>query len=427
MRSVAAWLAAAGLLCAGELPRGAGSFATGQYRNLFAETGRSAGDVRRKIDAAFEQLFHGDLETQAIYYPAGENANGPLAYICDIGNNDVRSEGMSYGMMIAVQMDKKAEFDTLWNWAKTYMYQASPSHPSYGYFSWSLTREGVANDESPAPDGEEYFVMALYFAEARWGNGSGIYNYRFEADRLLNAMRLRETITGNTVRGVQTTVAMFDAAARMVRFTPNLPHQDHSDPSYHLPAFYELWARWGPGKSRTFWLEAAAASREHFERAAHPATGLTPERSNFDGTPWAEPWRPESVDFRSDAVRTAMNWAVDWAWWGADERARARSDRIQTFFESQGMATYGDYYTLEGTPLRYNHSTALVSTNAVASLAATNPRWTAFVDALWNVQTPAGRWRYYDGCLYLMSLLHVSGEFRIWPPARRMGRSLERE
>jgi oligosaccharide reducing-end xylanase len=55
-------------------------------------------------------LFHGDPDTQAVYYPAGTNDNGALAYICDIHNNDVRSEGMSYGMMIAVQLDKKAEF-----------------------------------------------------------------------------------------------------------------------------------------------------------------------------------------------------------------------------------------------------------------------------------------------------------------------------
>lgn len=37
-----------------------------------------------------------------------------MGYIEDILNNDVRTEGMSYGMMIAVQLDKKTEFDRLW-------------------------------------------------------------------------------------------------------------------------------------------------------------------------------------------------------------------------------------------------------------------------------------------------------------------------
>ncbi len=85
--------------------------------------------ISAKIDAAFEQLFHGDPETQAVYYPAGQNANGPLAYLSDINNHDVRSEGMSYGMMIAVQLDKKAEFDALWNWSKTYMYHVVAGSP----------------------------------------------------------------------------------------------------------------------------------------------------------------------------------------------------------------------------------------------------------------------------------------------------------
>ena len=39
-----------------------------------------------------------------------------------------------------------------------------------------------------------------------------------------------------------------------------------------------------------------------------------------------------------------------------------------------------------------------------------------FVEALWELAIPSGRYRYYDGMLYLMALLHCSGEFRIWPP-----------
>jgi oligosaccharide reducing-end xylanase len=84
-------------------------------------------------------------------------------YITDWANHDVRTEGMSYGMMIAVQLGKKAEFDAIWNWAKTYMYVSDPKHPSFGYFSWSCKTDGTPNEETPAPDGEEYFAMALLF------------------------------------------------------------------------------------------------------------------------------------------------------------------------------------------------------------------------------------------------------------------------
>jgi oligosaccharide reducing-end xylanase len=159
---------------------GSGAFATGHYRNLFAEAGHSPTEISRKIDTAFAQLFHGDPQTQAVVFAAGKNAN-----------HDVRTEGMSYGMMITVQLDKKAEFDALWNWAKTYMYISDPNHPSYGYFSWSCKTDGTPNEETAASDGEECFVISLYFAAHLWGNGTGIYNYKMQADELLTTVRHR--------------------------------------------------------------------------------------------------------------------------------------------------------------------------------------------------------------------------------------------
>ena len=400
------------LLAAAPPPPG-GAFASGIYRNLFVEAGHSARESRAKIDAAFRQLFHGDPSTQALYYPAGSNANGPLAYILDPAHHDVRSEGLSYGMMVAVQLDKKPEFDALWNWARTYMHHAQG--PAQGFFSWSAKTDGKPNDEMPAPDGEEYFATSLYFAAGRWGNGAGIYDYKAEADRLLIDMLHRAEASGPTVTGRRTAGALFDASRKMVRFTPVLEDRDHTDPSYHLPAFYELWARWGPVADRAFWAQAATASRTFFEKAAHPATGLAPEYANFDGTPWTARWNKRSADFSFDSWRTAMNWAVDWAWWTADPREQQRSDRLQAFFESQG-ANYGNEYTLDGRPLDKDHSAGLTATNAVVSLAATKPRARAFVEALWKLPIPSGEMRYYDGMLYMLALLHCGGEFRIWGP-----------
>jgi oligosaccharide reducing-end xylanase len=391
-----------------------GAFATGKYRNLFQEAGHSQKEISGKIDAAFKQLFHGDPDSQTVYYAVGENANGPLAYVTDIANKDARSEGMSYAMMIAVQMNKKAEFDALWNWSKTYMYHDSPTHPGYGFFSWSMHVDGTPRDESPAPDGEEYWAMALYFAAGRWGSGTGIYNYKAEADKLLDMMKNRKVITGPTVRGEETDGAEFNAEHKMVRFTPNNRRPDHTDPSYHLPAFYELWARWGPAADRPFWADAAKVSRDYFVKVTNPTTGLAPNYANFDATPVAGFGR--SANFAADAWRTAANWSVDWSWWAADPREQQLSDRIQAFFESKGMDTYGNQYTLDGNQVAATHSTALVATNAVASLGATDPRAKRFVEALWNTAMPSGQYRYYDGMWYLMGMLHCAGEYRIWTP-----------
>ena len=141
-----------------------GAYATGNIATCLPKTATRSGRSRPRLTRAYQQLFHGDPQTQAIAFAAGSNANGPLMYVTDWANHDVRTEGMSYGMMIAVQLDKKAEFDAIWNWAKTYMYISDPKAPSYEFFAWSCKTDGTHNSEGAAPDGESYFAMALLFA-----------------------------------------------------------------------------------------------------------------------------------------------------------------------------------------------------------------------------------------------------------------------
>jgi oligosaccharide reducing-end xylanase len=53
---------------------------------------------------------------------------------------------------------------------------------------------------------------------------------------------------------------------------------------------------------------------------------------------------------------------------------------------------------------------------AVAAMAADPGIGKPFVQALWDTPVPSGQWRYYDGMLYLLGFLHVSGNFRIYMP-----------
>ena len=52
--------------------------------------------------------------------------------------------------------------------------------------------------------------------------------------------------------------------------------------------------------------------------------------------------------------------------------------------------------------------------NTVACLASTNDNAKDFVEDLWNVEIPTGKYRYYDGMLYMLGMLQVSGNFRIY-------------
>lgn len=122
------------------------------YRNVFAELGYAQAEIDARIENAFHTIFYGD-EAHRFYHPTRPG----LAYIEDTGNHDVRTEGMSYGMMLCVQTDHKAEFDALWSWVMHYMYMQDG--PNAGYFAWSYQTDGTPNANGPAPDGEEYFAM----------------------------------------------------------------------------------------------------------------------------------------------------------------------------------------------------------------------------------------------------------------------------
>jgi oligosaccharide reducing-end xylanase len=198
----------------------------------------------------------------------------------------------------------------------------------------------------------------------------------------------------------------------MVLFSPSDERSRFTDASYHLPAFYELWSRWGPKEDSEFWKQAADASRDYFVKVTHPVTGLNPCYANFDGSP--VPRGSYATNFSYDAFRTAGNWSVDWSWWGKDSRQRELSDKLQVFFESKGT-NYGCVFTLDGKQLENRHAQGLVAINAVASLAATDSaRAKFFVEELWDTPTPDGSERYYEGLLYMMALLHCSGEFKAW-------------
>ncbi len=374
------------------------SLQTGRYRNLFQEyLGKNEAEIRAKLDAAWDKLFYGDDNFERVYYPVGED----MAYMLDVGNNDVRSEGMSYGMMIAVQLDRQEEFNRLWKWTMTYMFQ--DDGPYKGYFAWHCDTTGKQLAANPASDGEEWFVTALFFASKRWGDGDGIFNYRAEADSILYSMRTK-TAEG----GIATD--MFDPKTKQVVFVPSGRNSTFTDPSYHLPAYYELWALWA-AEDNTFWADAATESRAFFHRTANPETGLMPDYSNFDGTPTGG----EHEDFRFDAWRTLANVAVDFAWFGKDPWQVEQSDRVLAFLASQGPM-YGNQYTLEGKPLSGDSSTGLAAMAGVAALAAHAEIGEPFVQVLWDTAIPRGKWRYYDGLLYFMAMLHVSGNFQAYAP-----------
>lgn len=385
---------------------GESAFLRGEHRNLFVEMGlASEAEVREKISAHYRQLFFGDPDQQAVLV----EVSGDMAFIHAVDSKDIRSEGMSYGMMIAVMMDDMPTFNRLWKFAKTYM--EAKEGDLAGYFAWQLESEPPYRpiDPHPATDGEEYFVMALFFAHARWGSAEDIFDYRAQANAILDVMINKDT---DTMR------PMMNREHKQIVFTPNVKSAEYTDPSYHLPAFYELWALWAD-KDNDYWRTVAEVSRNYFVITAHPVTGLFPEYSTFDGKPQKTSHNPVSHHSGPDAWRVIQNMAMDYEWFSKDVRLKMLVERLHRFYHQQGLPDaprrYVGSYHLDGTPRVKYKPAGLVAMNAVGALASDEPELArGFVMELWNQPAPTGEHRYYNGVLHLLGLLHTSGNFRLY-------------
>ena len=407
-----------------------GAFETRKYRNLFVEMGYRQKDVDAKVKEVFNDVFHG---TNKVYFEVGDS----MGYISDIKNHDVRTEGMSYGMMIAVQLGEKDIFDRLWRWSRHYMQHQEG--PKEGYFAWSCKTDGTHNSEGAASDGELFFITSLLFASNRWGNDTGI-NYKAEAQRILNCTIPRQIHSDNPPqnfgpmgqqRGPRQSF-LIHPETKLITFTPEGFGQRFTDPSYHIPAFYEVWAKWADDGRADFWNECAIKSREFLHQAIHPQTGLNPDMCNYDGTLMQGfgGRRNGGANFRYDSWRVPMNIVLDYEWSCADgDWQRQYGERIQNFFYRQGVSTFVDQYRIDGSlPAddeilqaggfrKLRHSIGLVATIASASMMCSHEKSKEFVDALWNAKHEPfedGYFdAYYDGLLRLFAFLHLSGRYQV--------------
>lgn len=391
------------------LPYTKGAFATRRYRNLFAELGYKQKDIDKKLKSVFESVFYGP---DKVYFEVGDS----MAYISDIKNHDVRTEGMSYGLMIAVQFDRKDIFDRLWRWSKKYMQHQEGLLK--GYFAWSCQTDGTRNAQGPASDGELYYVTSLIFASNRWGNSTGI-NYLAEAQNILNCSMQKI--------GMERVAPLINLEHQLITFTPDPFGGRFTDPSYHIPAFYEVWARWAEDGRSEFWRVCARKSREYLHKSIHPVTGLNPDYNNYDGTLLGSK-RVIGDAFRFDSWRVPMNIALDYSWACADRKWQQEyGNKIQNFFYSQGIDSFVDQYNVDGTTVtellgaggykKLRHSLGVVATTAAVSLVCTHDKSREFVDRLWNakhVPYDDGYFdAYYDGLLRLFAFMHLSGNYRI--------------
>lgn len=193
-----------------------------------------------------------------------------------------------------------------------------------------------------------------------------------------------------------------------------------------MPAFFEVWALYAKDGHEQFYKDCADTARAFLHRACNSSTALNADLTDFNGKPlklWMQP------AFRYDSWRVPMNIAMDYNWFGKDKSWQQNyAKRFQNFLKSKGINAFEDQFNIDGsTPgfilpaggyKKLRHSLGLVAT--VASAEMINKDNFDFVHALWNARLQPyddGYFDpYYDGLLYLFSLMHLSGKYHVIQP-----------
>lgn len=384
----------------------------GWAENLFTTLlGKSETEVEQKVNALWNHFFTpGDLSRyeedgqKSVYY---ETEDG-MAFVLDTGNDDVRTEGMSYGMMINVQLNHRQEFDKLWAWAKKHM--AYPESSVWdGYFCWQCKTDGTPFGHSNASDGELYFVTALFLAAERWNEPK----YADEANSILKKVMGKGTGMSD---GNVTVYNLFNKENYLITFVPDNGGYMFTDPSYMLPAFLDKWAKVAKD-NRGFWKKAAKAARKHLKDSANPATGIYPDYSEYSGKPYRWPHAGYDTSiYMWDALRCPMNVGMDYYLCGKDKKNQQTIMRNWLTFIKNDNFTHS-HFSVDGKEVSGDYNHGMMGANAVGAFALAHSTESdkalarEFVQRLWDSHAPTGKYRYYEGLVYFLSFLHVSGNF----------------
>ena len=213
--------------------------------------------------------------------------------------------------------------------------------------------------------------------------------------------------------------SLFNPQHYVITFQPQGNENNFSDPSYDLPAYVDLFARWSTS-NQDKWSKAAKATRDHLYKSSNTKSGLFSDYNNFDGTPHGVSYNGNAEKYMYDAMRCAMNFGMDYYLFGADSaRQEEMARRIIDFFEKDGYKHAR--FNWDGSNPQEQYTLGETGANAVAAMALMNN--SKYNDAVkknlkmaWDGNLMTGQYRYYDGLVHYLAMLHLSGTFKIWKP-----------
>lgn len=299
---------------------------------------------------------------KANYIYCGVNCGNNLGLVFDpnMGYQAV-SEGVGYGLLMAVMMDDQSTFDTIYDAAHAVLLDERT-----GLFHWRADNTGQITGRSSATDAELDTAAALIFAQARVDRGEWTQHaerpYGERAQALLDSIYRYEVHDGTYLKPG-------DAWGGNGQAIINL--------SYFAPAWFRIFDAFEGG---TRWLPLIRQGyRSLYSVPNGNRLGLAPDWSTADGRPAFEfcdaEGRPRDAcryEMYYDAIRVPWRVGVDCLWFG-EPRACEWSRRSASFLSSiEDPNAFAVMYDMDGNPIVGYQNELMAGMWIVAALASGN-------------------------------------------------------
>ena len=277
---------------------------------------------------------------------------------------DCISEGIAYGMLLAVGNDDRATFDKLWAYFEKHK-------NANGVMKWQTNACGAATAEGSATDGELDAAIALIQASCRWGA-----TYATEARELITAIKNTELTScdGN----------------RVLKPGDNFGGCDRTNPSYIAPGYYKVFASF---TSDTSWNAVADDGYELLATLQAAQAGLVPDWSNASGTPAAG----TEGQYGPDASRTPWRVATDYVWFNEPKAVTFLNNVVSYVDKNRGIARL------------FQPNSAFRGGLAMSALPASSAKAQEYTDA-W-LRTSVDDDTYFPGTLRPLYMLLMAHKF----------------
>ena len=245
---------------------------------------------------------------------------------------DAVSEGVGYGMLLALYSNDQETFNTIWEAGNNNLWQGC-------YYDWRISASGT-KERGAATDAEEDVALALIFAnklveKGLWDSYTSpklSRNYLDHAKKILDCMWSTGQITSS---GILAPGAGWGG-------------DDFVNPGYFSPAWYRIFSQVDPNHN---WMSVVEKSYSIIEANPGYSMGLIPDWMRPDGSFYGgslgyNPYLSGRAFFK-DAIRTLWRVAID-AIWFDEPRAKAYLQNALTFINSKGGASASNFYQIEG-------------------------------------------------------------------------------